>query len=482
MEENALVKVEGVSKKFCRKLKRSLWYGLKDLTGEIVCLRNSEPVLRPEEFWSLKDVSFAVKRGEMLGLIGQNGAGKSTLLKLLHGLINPDSGKITMRGRVQALIELGAGFSPILTGRENVYINASILGISKKQIDQTLPHIIEFAGIEDFMDTPVQNYSSGMKARLGFSVITQLDPDVLLIDEVLAVGDTAFQEKCMRRMDVLRKSNKAIIFVTHSLYQVEALCDKALWLEKGRIVQYGEASDIVRDYLDNQERRAMSESQAEGVTYEGRITTATRAYFTAMDSEKNTVDSAKHGNDSLFPKQGKSPSPDPHNTSDLLEIIKVELVDAEENVCSEFPFLSDITVRIYYYAKRRIDRPLFNLRFLNKDRSIFEASMLIDGYGPDWVEGQGMVECEIPKLPLTPKVYNILLFVRSSEGIADLTTMRTVANFRITDEHIEQVPLLGPMAVNHLRQGSPVYIPRTWRFYNGECPKPIKTIEVGYES
>jgi ABC-type polysaccharide/polyol phosphate transport system ATPase subunit len=463
MGDDILVKVEGISKKFCRNLRRSLWYGMQELAGELAGRRIRRGTLRPDEFWVLQDVSFVVRQGEMLGLIGQNGAGKSTLLKMLNGLIKPDGGRITMRGNVQALIELGAGFNPILTGRENVYINASVLGIPKAQVDRALPHIIEFAGIEEFMDTPLQSFSSGMKARLGFAVVTQLDPDVLLIDEVLAVGDTAFQEKCMRRMNALRQSDKAIIFVTHSLYQVEALCNKALWLEKGRIVQYGNAGDVVRAYLDDQERRAMAESQREGVTYQGRATVATKAYFQTRDEEKTQA---------AMPKKPAK--------SELLEIRRVELVDADGNIGTEFPFQSDLTVRIHYNAVQPVSRPLFNLRFFHQGADIFETSMLIDGYGPDQVEGEGTVECRIPKLPLTPKVYNIVLFVRSAEGIADVTTMRTVAQFRITNEHLTRVPLRGPMAVNHLRQGSPVYVTRSWHFYNGHDSKPVATIEAGY--
>ena len=462
MGDNMLVKVDNVSKKFCRGLRQSLWYGVRDLAGEITGRHNGRANLRPGEFWALRDVSFQVHRGEMLGLIGPNGAGKSTLLKMLNGIIRPDGGQITMRGRVQALIDLGAGFSPVLTGRENVYINASVLGIPRAKIDQVLPYVIEFAGIEESMDTPVQSYSSGMKARLGFAVITQLDPDVLLIDEVLAVGDTAFQEKCMRRMDALRQSDKAIIFVTHSLYQVEALCNRALWLDKGRVVQYGKAGDVVRAYLDDQERRAMAASQAEGVDYQGRATAATRAYFRARDEQK-----------------AETTMGSPASKSEPVDICKVELVDVAGQIRNEFPFQSDLTVRIHYNAVQRIHRPLFNLRFLHKGRGIFEASMLIDGHGPDWVEGAGTVECYIPRLPLTPKVYDILLFVRSSEGVADLTTMRTVAHFRITDEQLDRVPLHGPMAVNHLRQGSPVYVPRTWRFWDDDGEQTC-TLEANY--
>ena len=324
----------------------------------------------------------------MLGLIGVNGSGKSTLLKMLNGLMKPDGGALTMRGEVQALIELGAGFNPILSWRENVRINASVLGMTKAQIDRVMPDIVEFAGLEESIDAPVQNYSSGMKARLGFAVVSQLDPDVLLIDEVLAVGDTAFQEKCMRRMDALRKSDRAIVFVTHSLYQIEALCNTALWLEHGRVREYGPANEVVRSYLDDQERRAMRDSAEEGVAYEGRGTAATRAFFDARDAAGSEIVPAPHADQ-------------------VITIESVEVLGADGEPCEELPFLSECTIRIKYHCDRSIYQPLFNLRLFHGSRDLFEASMLIDGPGPSAVQGSGVVECHIPLLPLTPKVYDI---------------------------------------------------------------------------
>lgn len=441
-----LVVCHGLSKRFCSRLKRSLWYGVRDIGAEAVGRRSAFGRLRPDEFWALNDVSFSVRRGEMLGLIGENGSGKSTLLKMLNGLMKPDAGSLTMRGEVQALIELGAGFNPILSGRENVRINASVLGMTRAQIDRVLPDIVEFAGLEDFIDAPLQNYSSGMKARLGFAVVSQLDPDVLLIDEVLAVGDTAFQEKCMRRMDALRKSDKAIVFVTHSLYQVEALCDTALWLEHGAVREYGPAGEVVRSYLDDQERRAMRDSAEEGVAYEGRGTAATRAFFDARDAAGSETTSAPQIDEAMI-------------------IESVDVLGADGAPCRELPFLSECTVRIKYRCDRPMHQPLFNLRFFHGSQDVFEASMLIDGPGPSVAEGAGIVECHIPVLPLTPKVYGVTLFVRSGDGIADLMVMRRVAWIRVTDEGLDAVALRGPMAINHLRQGSPVYVPRTWRFY-----------------
>jgi len=198
----------------------------------------SEKTLRQDEFWALKDISFEVKRGECLGLIGHNGAGKSTLLKLLNGLIRPDAGSIEMCGRVGALIELGAGFSPLLSGRENVYINGSILGLTKDEIDEKYDEIVEFAELVDFMDTPIQNYSSGMKVRLGFAIAAQVNPDILLIDEVLAVGDMGFTLKCFNQMDKLLR-NTAIILVSHSIPQVARMATNLCVLEKGKSLFFG---------------------------------------------------------------------------------------------------------------------------------------------------------------------------------------------------------------------------------------------------
>ncbi|WP_417875622.1 ABC transporter ATP-binding protein [Winogradskyella sediminis] len=230
-DSEVLVKVEGLSKKFCKNLKTSLWYGLKDLVSGVSGSRE-ERVLRPKEFWAVKDISFELRRGECLGLIGHNGAGKSTLLKILNGLINPDAGKVTMKGRIGALIELGAGFNPILSGRENIYNNGAILGFSRKEIDSKLDAIIAFAELEEFIDMPVQHYSSGMKVRLGFAVAAQMEPDVLIIDEVLAVGDLGFVLKCFKTIDTILP-HTAVIFVSHNMPMVSRICSQIILMEHG---------------------------------------------------------------------------------------------------------------------------------------------------------------------------------------------------------------------------------------------------------
>lgn len=247
-DDDVLIKVEGLSKKFCKDLKTSLWYGIKDLILNIKGNKN-ERKLRNKEFWAIKDINFELRRGECLGLIGHNGAGKSTLLKILNGLINPDSGVVTIKGRVGALIELGAGFNPILSGRENIYNNGAVLGFTKNEIEEKVEDIIDFSEIREFIDMPVQNYSSGMKVRLGFAVAAQMEPDVLIIDEVLAVGDLGFKVKCMNRInELLAKS--AVIFVSHSMTQVSTISTKAMLLEGGKIDFYEEdIGKVVEQYF-----------------------------------------------------------------------------------------------------------------------------------------------------------------------------------------------------------------------------------------
>jgi lipopolysaccharide transport system ATP-binding protein len=248
-DREVLVRVENVSKKFCRSLKKSLRYGVQDIASELIG-RKYEHVLRPDEFWSVRDVSFELRRGECLGLIGSNGAGKSTLLKMLNGLIKPDKGRIEINGRVGALIELGTGFNPILTGRENIYVNGALLGFSREEIEEKVENIIDFSEIREFIDTPVQNYSSGMKVRLGFAVAAQMEPDILLIDEVLAVGDVGFKLKCFNRIFEISK-NTAIIFVSHSMTQITRIATCVMLLNKGGMEYYSsDISNGIEKYFD----------------------------------------------------------------------------------------------------------------------------------------------------------------------------------------------------------------------------------------
>jgi ABC-type polysaccharide/polyol phosphate transport system ATPase subunit len=230
---------------------------MQDIGREIIGRKHGgSGGLRPDEFWAVDNISFEMKRGECLGLIGHNGAGKTTMLRMLNGLIKPDQGRIEMRGRVGALIALGAGFNPILTGRENVYVNASVLGLRKKEIDEKIDEIIDFAEIGEFIDAPVQSYSSGMQVRLGFAVASTLNPDILILDEVLAVGDTNFQSKCFQRIGKLVE-RAAVILVSHYPHHIKKMCDRVLLLRQGIVHECGTADHVLAIYqasiADNRE-------------------------------------------------------------------------------------------------------------------------------------------------------------------------------------------------------------------------------------
>lgn len=245
---SVVLSVKNVSKRFCRDLKRSLLYGVQDIAGEVFGAQRQDVELRKGEFWALNNVSFELKRGEALGLVGANGAGKTTLLRIISGLIRPDHGSVEVNGRVAPLIALGAGFNPILTGRENIYVNMAILGLSKQEIDERFEEVVAFAEIGDAIDAPVQSYSSGMAARLGFASAIFTEPEILLVDEVLAVGDICFQAKCHKKLGELRNSDTVFILVSHNSQTIAGVCEQVAYLNRGKLLNVGEAREIVLQY------------------------------------------------------------------------------------------------------------------------------------------------------------------------------------------------------------------------------------------
>lgn len=204
-----------------------------------------------QEFLALKNITFTVKRGESWGLIGKNGSGKSTLLKLISGIIRPYQGNVTVNGSISPLIELGAGFDPELTARENIFLNGALLGYSKRFIESHFQEIVDFAGLNDFIDVPIKNFSSGMSARLGFAIATVQKPDILIVDEVLAVGDLAFQQKCKERMESLLSNGTTLLFVSHSIEQVKELCSKAIWIDNGEVRAIGDTYSVSQEYISS---------------------------------------------------------------------------------------------------------------------------------------------------------------------------------------------------------------------------------------
>lgn len=367
---DTLISVETVSKKFCKSLKRSLWYGVKDLASEISGLRKERHTLRKQEFWAIKDLSFELKRGEILGLIGPNGAGKTTTLRLLNGLVKPDEGRITVRGRIGALIELGAGFNPVLTGRENIYVSAAVLGIPKKDIDKKLNDIIEFADIGDFIGAPVQSYSSGMKVRLGFAVAINLRPDIMLIDEVLAVGDLAFKNKCHDAIREIRESGTAFVFVSHNLSQVQALCDKAIYLKGGQAVMEGSTETVLSAYVTD------SSDQGVAVEYEP-------------------------------------------GTEDYLLMHDVQLLDGKGEPINQIVSGDAITVRVTFEARRGLDSPLFHFRIheYGEERSAVNFLQQMNEHRPSFSPGLHTIDISVKSFPLLAGQYRLGLVVHSHNGL-----------------------------------------------------------------
>jgi lipopolysaccharide transport system ATP-binding protein len=240
-----IIEVTNIGKRYTIKHQQGSYLTLRDTIVDLFTRTNT----KKESFWALKDISFTVERGEIVGIIGKNGAGKSTLLKILSQITPPTTGEVILRGTVGSLLEVGTGFHPELTGRENIFLNGAILGMSRKEIAKKFDQIVSFAGIEKFLDTPVKRYSSGMYVRLAFSVAAHMEPDILIIDEVLAVGDAEFQKKCLGKMEEVTKSDgRTILFVSHNLDAVRRICKKTIWINDGQVIAVGETSEILAAY------------------------------------------------------------------------------------------------------------------------------------------------------------------------------------------------------------------------------------------
>lgn len=364
-----VIEVNHISKKFCRSLRRSLWYGVVDMGNEMLGKNKNHLVLRKDEFWAVKDISFKVEPGETVGLIGHNGAGKTSLFRMLGGLIKPDSGQIKVRGRVQALISLGAGFNPVLTGRENIYINASLMGFSKKEINQRFDEIVSFSGLSEFLDMPVQSYSSGMVVRLGFSVAAFLEPDVLLVDEVLSVGDLAFRTKCQIRIQELRNKGVAIIIVSHNLHTISHLCPRTITLEKGKVIFDGDTESAIDVY---------------------------------RSSLLKTYDQFK---DSIRGGTGE------------ITIKKLEILNDHDEIQEIFSVGEKVKIRFHYYANQMVVDPVFNvvIHILNSHQ-VTGLRTDVDGFSTGNLEGDGYIDLDITNFNLLPNAYTFDAVIFHSDG------------------------------------------------------------------
>lgn len=394
MEKEVLVEVKGLSKKFSRNLKRSLWYGLKEIANTMLGIKGNKSHLRKDEFWAIKDINFELRRGECLGLIGHNGAGKSTLLKMLNGLIRPDQGSITIRGKVGALIELGAGFNLLLSGRENIYINGQLIGFSKKEIDEKVDAIIEFAELGEFIDSPIQNYSSGMKVRLGFAIAAQMEPDVLIIDEVLAVGDLGFVLKCFNTIDTLM-SKTAVIFVSHGMPQISRVCSSVMLMEKGQAIFHG--NDV-----------------SKGIDI----------YYSKFASKRNKLAIYDTGDD-----------------ASLVDIQVGGISESGKDEVFKLNHLDDLVVDVEIRVREGIFNPNLTLTFYDKEQRavgvcMSEAGMTeknITKKEPGFVFYKTRVT--LPKVNLSKGLYSISISVMESFRSKPLFRLQSVAVFQVISKH-----------------------------------------------
>lgn len=360
--DTKLIQFSHISKKFTLHHERARSF--QELAISMFRRNNSSR----EEFWALRDVSFSVKQGSTVGVIGPNGAGKSTVLKLISRIIEPTSGKIEVNGRVGALLELGAGFHPDLTGRENVYLNGSILGLNRREISQRLESIVEFAELSRFIDIPVRNYSSGMLMRLGFAVATSFRPDILSIDEVLAVGDQAFQAKCLQRIAQMREQGVTILFVSHDLDVVRRLCQRVVWLDEGRVHAVGPVDEVVAGYLNR-------------VWKDRNI---------RMLEDGDTAGRGRHWG------------------SGEVIITNVEFLDGSGHLCSLFQTGDTFITRMRYQVHRPVHRPAFGVAIYREDGTLVTSpNMIYSGYEIDVVDGKGTVDYVIESLPLLPGRYEL---------------------------------------------------------------------------
>jgi len=385
------------------------------MRSPIAWLRSrSQQKQQQPDFWALKDVSFQIKKGEVVGIIGRNGAGKSTLLKILSRITSPTEGRIHINGRIASLLEVGTGFHQELTGRENIFLNGAILGMSRAEIIRKFDEIVEFSEIEEFLDTPVKRYSSGMYVRLAFAVAAHLEPEILIVDEVLAVGDAAFQKKCLGKMGSFAQSGKTVLFVSHNMEAVRSLCQRSVWFENGRLHKDGMADEVIE------------------------------AYFNSI--------STGHSFSCENPDYG-------------LIIQRVVLKNDRGEECTQFHPGDDLVVQISYDAKKRVEKPIIALGVLGISGSCFTSNMLLDGHRPEFLEGTGQITCAFRSIPLLPQSYVVKMIVRAANSKDLIVSYQEVAGFNVVGD-LTEYGYKGEFLTWALRS-TPVVVPYEWRLPDG---------------
>ena len=403
---------------------------------------------------ALRDVSFAVDRGEAFGIIGRNGSGKSTLLKLISGILKPTSGTVSVNGRIAALIELGAGFHPEITGRENIYINGIMLGLTRREIEQRFDKIVEFSGISDFLDQPVKTYSSGMYVRLGFAVAVHVDPDILIIDEVLSVGDEEFSAKCVAKIQEMKYRGVTLIFVTHQLDQVRTLCDRALWLDHGMLEAIGDPMRVVDAYLQEVSGGAASVSPPE---IEDAV---------VEEKKPSEADEERWGSGEILIKH-------------------VSLTDHESRelvaVGAGTPVVFDLDVEVRVAQ----DDFVFGVGIYHADGTlVYGTNTDVEGYVPEQIEGKVRVRFVIASLDLVAGTYRVDVAVHTRNGRAfdyRRNVLRIVVGSRVHDTGVYRPKHewrfdggISFKTIDTLRHNVPAPIAEAIHQVEGETPKKRK--------
>ena len=372
-EGQPLVEVQNVSKRFV--LRQEQQRSFQEL---FISIFNRRPDTTRKLFWPLNDVSFSMYKGESLGIIGPNGSGKSTLLKLIAGVLEPTSGDIVTRGRVAALLELGAGFHGDLTGRENIYLNGTMYGLNRREIEERIDEIIEFSELGEFIDMPIKHYSSGMYVRLGFAVAIHTKPDLLLVDEVLSVGDAAFQHKCMSAIQDFRRNGGTLLFVSHDLGTVQTVCDRAIWYEYGKIQTMGHPTDVVMAYLNHV-------AEKEEAAHQKRV----------KDERPIIRDEQRWG-------------------TKRAEITHVDLCDRGGEPRSIFMSGAPLEIHIHYNAPVRIEHPVFGLALHHQNGThITGPNTDFADLDIPFIEGKGKMVFHVPALPLLNGEYLVSVAVHN---------------------------------------------------------------------
>lgn len=369
-----LIELENVSKKFSQSLRRSMLYGAQDLTRSMMGIDYDTGKLRKGEFWSLNDVSLNVKEGDSIGVVGRNGSGKTTLLRMINGIFPPDKGKLTIRGKIGALIAVGAGFHPHMTGRENIYLNGTILGMTRTEIDKKFEEIIDFADIGEFIDSPVSTYSSGMTVRLGFAIAINSSPDILLADEILAVGDLPFALKCYRKISEYRERGGTIVLVSHNIQVIRNSCNEVMWLDKGSVRAFGPSGQVC-DQFEQEMLEVASDQSGDGIVI--------------------------------------------HNDP-AVQITAAEFLNSSDQPASSFEQGDDFKLRIRYKTTRVVEKPVFTVSITNPENiQIISNYTKFDNYPIEKILGEGYIDFMISSIQLKPSTYTVSLTLTEKNDVSN---------------------------------------------------------------